>query len=216
MPFWDAVIKVGGSLYRSASLDQLLRRLATAARRHRLLVIPGGGPFADAVRAIWRKHHLSERCTHRMALLGMDQFGLLLCDLEPRAVAVQTLAEACRAARSGKLPVLLAARLSAASPELPASWEVTSDSVAAWVAARAGARRLILIKSVDVRRMVEEAGPRSAAAVTAKSLAASGVVDRAFPRFASPRVDAWVVDGRRPASVASALAARPRAAVRIY
>ena len=32
---------------------------------------------------------------------------------------------------------------------LPASWEVTSDSIAAWVAAQIGAERLVLVKGVD-------------------------------------------------------------------
>ena len=32
---------------------------------------------------------------------------------------------------------------------LPASWEVTSDSIAAWVADQVGAGRLVLVKEVD-------------------------------------------------------------------
>ncbi len=35
-----------------------------------------------------------------------------------------------------------------AEDALPHSWDVTSDSIAAWVAARVGARRLVLIKPV--------------------------------------------------------------------
>ena len=33
--------------------------------------------------------------------------------------------------------------------ELPASWAVTSDSIAAWVAGKVGAGRLVLVKQVD-------------------------------------------------------------------
>ena len=32
---------------------------------------------------------------------------------------------------------------------LPASWGVTSDSIAAWVAGEVGAGRLVLVKGVD-------------------------------------------------------------------
>jgi aspartokinase-like uncharacterized kinase len=206
-PAFDAVLKLGGSLADSPTLRLLLRALSRAARRKRLLVVPGGGPFADAVRKAWRDLRLSERAAHRMALLSMDQFGLLLCDLEPRAVPVRTLAQARAAARSGRLPVFLAARLAAAARDLPASWDVTSDSVAAWLAERAGGARLILLKSVRVRRT--DGSPRSNQPMPpvppARRLARAGIVDRAFPIFAS-RLPEWrVVDGRAPRSVLALL-----------
>jgi aspartokinase-like uncharacterized kinase len=62
-----------------------------------------------------------------MAILAMEQFGWLLSDL---IVGV---------------PVLLPAGLPL--DELPASWAVTSDSIAAWVAHRVGADRLVLVKA---------------------------------------------------------------------
>lgn len=206
-PAFDAVLKLGGSLSGSPTLRQLLRALAGVARRKRLLVVPGGGPFADAVRKAWRDLRLSERAAHRMALLGMDQFGLLLCDLEPRAVPVRTLPQARAVARSGKLPVLLAARLAAVARDLPASWDVTSDSVAAWVAARAGGVRLILLKSVSVPRTGGNARNNhpTPPAPTARRLARAGIVDRAFPVFTSRLPDCRVVDGRAPRSVVALL-----------
>lgn len=193
---WDAVVKVSGSLYTSPSLPALMRALAATARRRRLLVVPGGGPFADAVREAWRRHRLSEAGAHRMALLGMDQLGLLLCDLEPAASPVRTLEEGARAARSGRLPVLLAARLAAAARGLPARWSVTSDSVSAWVAARAGAPRLVLLKSVDA-----VAGSGRQRPLLPARLAASGVVDASFPDLLPPTIDCWVVNGRFPSRV---------------
>ena len=49
----EVVLKVGGSLSRGDSLPTLCRRLAKLGRWHRLLVVPGGGPFADTVRRLW-------------------------------------------------------------------------------------------------------------------------------------------------------------------
>lgn len=202
---WDSVVKVGGSLYASPRLGALLRVLAKSARRRPLLVVPGGGPFADTVREAWRRHRLSERAAHRMALLGMDQLGLLLCDLEASAVPVRTLREAREAARGGRLPVLLAARLAAAARGLPASWSVTSDSVAAWVARRARARRLVLIKSVRLW------APR----MPVWRLVETGVIDRAFPEAASPRIRCWIVNGRRLERVHRLLEGDPEAGIEV-
>src|SRR5919108_513963 len=95
-----------------------------------LIVVPGGGCFADAAREADRRFGLSATTAHRMAILGMEQFGWLLRDLIP----------------GGHETVLLPAALPL--DDLPASWDVTSDSIAAWVADRFGAGRLVLVKAI--------------------------------------------------------------------
>ena len=83
------VVKVGGGLAREAG-DDALRALCAAigerGRRHRLLVVPGGGGFADAVRDCDQRFGLSDEAAHRMAILAMEQFGWLLSELIPGAV----------------------------------------------------------------------------------------------------------------------------------
>jgi aspartokinase-like uncharacterized kinase len=122
------VVKVGGGIGDDA-LPGLCAALGELGRRHALLVVPGGARFADAVRDADRRFGLSAEAAHRMAILGMEQFGWLLSELIPGT------------------RVLLPAGLPL--DELPASWHVTSDSIAAWVADRVGAERLVLLKAVD-------------------------------------------------------------------
>jgi len=75
----DAVVKVGGSLLADATqLDAVLDVLAAASRERRLLVVPGGGPFADAVREVDRQVRLPDAAAHWMAVLAMDQYGHVL------------------------------------------------------------------------------------------------------------------------------------------
>jgi 5-(aminomethyl)-3-furanmethanol phosphate kinase len=144
------VVKVGGGLGRGAG-DDVLRALCTTlgelGARHPLLVVPGGAGFADAVREHDRRFGLRATTSHRMAILGMEQFGWLLGDLIPGAVPCVDLAQAGEVAGAGRTVVLLPAEL--ALDALPASWEVTSDSIAAWVAGQVGAGRLVLMKEVD-------------------------------------------------------------------
>ena len=78
-----------------------------------------------------------------MAILGMEQFGWLLSELIPGAERCADLARPAR----GRATVLLPAALPLDA--LPASWQVTSDSIAAWVADQVGAGRLVLVKEVD-------------------------------------------------------------------
>ena len=83
------VVKVGGGIAREAGEDALRAlcdAIGAAGRGHRLLVVPGGGEFADAVRESDRRYGLSDRAAHRMAILAMEQFAWLLSELIPGAV----------------------------------------------------------------------------------------------------------------------------------
>jgi aspartokinase-like uncharacterized kinase len=171
------VVKVGGGLARAAgdgALRTLCATLGELGRRHPLLVVPGGAWFADAVRDADRRFELSAATSHRMAILAMEQFGWLLGDLIPQAVLCTGLASAREVACAGRTPVLLPAALSLDA--LPASWAVTSDSIAAWVAGEAGARRLVLVKAAD----------------------AAGV-DEYLPKLLEgAHFETWVIGGRDP------------------
>ena len=63
-----------------------VRLSARPPRAHRIVVVPGGGPFADAVRDFDRSLGLSPHTAHWMALLAMDQYGHVLADRIPGAV----------------------------------------------------------------------------------------------------------------------------------
>jgi 5-(aminomethyl)-3-furanmethanol phosphate kinase len=132
------VVKIGGGVGADA-LPALCETVGDLARRHPLLVVPGGAGFADAVREADRRFGLRDGTAHRMAILGMEQFGWLLSDLIPGAVRTTELR-----AVPGRAAVLLPAALPLDG--LPESWAVTSDSIAAWVAGRMGAERLVLVK----------------------------------------------------------------------
>ena len=73
------VVKVGGSLaVHALELRLLCKKLSDTAREHPLVVVPGGGEFADVVRQLDIRFGLLGSVAHRMAILGMDQYGLLL------------------------------------------------------------------------------------------------------------------------------------------
>ena len=205
------VVKVGGGLAREAgdgALRALCRAIGEAGASHRLLVVPGGGGFADAVRDHDARFGLGAATTHRMAILAMDQFGWLLCDLIAGAVPCTDLASARAAAARGATPVLLPAALLAGDP-LPASWAVTSDSIAAWVAGEAEAVRVVLLKPVaGLYRDWPPAGePLARLSVDELAeLRAAGVDEHLPAALRAAGVEAWVVDGREPARLVELLA----------
>jgi aspartokinase-like uncharacterized kinase len=170
--FWDQamwIVKLGGSLHDALALRAWLRLIADAAGPARVLV-PGGGPFADAVRALQPRLGFDTLRAHRMAILAMQQYGLHLAALEPALALAETEVEL----RAGPAAIWLPWRLAGREAGIPASWDVTSDSLACWLAVRLGAEGLLLVKSAPV-----PPGPQAA-----ESLAAAGLLDPAFPAMA--------------------------------
>ena len=145
----DSVVKVGGALLGAPErLDAVLAVLARAARSQRLVVVPGGGAFADVVRQADRTFGLSDDAAHWMAVLAMDQCAQLLADRLERGGVVEDAAGIDAALDGGAVPELAPSRWLRAADPLPHSWEVTSDSIAAWVAGAVAAAQLTLIKPV--------------------------------------------------------------------
>jgi aspartokinase-like uncharacterized kinase len=195
------VLKIGGGLGDDA-LPSLCNTLGELGARHPLLVVPGGAGFADAVREADRRFGLRAAASHRMAILGMEQFGWLLSELIPGAERCTDLARVS----AGRTTVLLPAALPL--DPLPASWEVTSDSIAAWVADQAGAGRLVLVKEVD--GLYADWPPRGEplARLTVAELAArrTGGVDEYLPTMLEgAHFETWVIGGRDPARVVELL-----------
>jgi len=201
------VVKVGGGLAREAgdrALRALCARIAEAGARHPLLVVPGGAEFADTVRAYDRRVSLRPETAHWMAILAMDQFGWALADLIPGAARCVDLASV----RDGGVSVLLPAALLAERDPLPASWAVTSDSIAAWVAGAAGAERLVLVKPVaGLYRSWPPTG-EPIARLTLDELAAlqpAGVDEHLPAALRAAGVETWVISGREPERLAELL-----------
>ena len=152
------VVKVGGGLLSKAgALDLVTEALTAFSPRRRLVIVPGGGPFADAVRTMFRRIKIGEDAAHWMAVLGMDQYAHVLAARLPGAVLVEQQAEIAAARQAGRLPVLAPYRWVRAADPLPRTWEITSDSIAAWLAGMLGARRIVLIKPAggDPRKLVD-------------------------------------------------------------
>jgi aspartokinase-like uncharacterized kinase len=143
------VVKVGGSLsQKPQALRALCVKLGELAKKHALVVVPGGAEFADCVRDLDKRFSLSSVTAHRMAILGMDQYGLLLSDLMPNCQVADSLEEA-KNASVGRLVVFLPSRFMFEDNALENSWEVTSDSIAAHIASRLDAEKVLLITDVD-------------------------------------------------------------------
>jgi 5-(aminomethyl)-3-furanmethanol phosphate kinase len=164
------IVKLGGSHATGPHLKAWLG--AIAAQAGSIAIVPGGGPFADAVRTAQPSVGYDDRTAHVMALMAMAQFGLALESLNPALTLAASRSAILRALKGGKIPIWSPETMTRAAA-LPETWDLTSDSLAAWLAGALGAGRLLLIKH----------GYFATETVDAQGLAARGVVDPLFPRY---------------------------------
>jgi 5-(aminomethyl)-3-furanmethanol phosphate kinase len=183
------IVKLGGSLAYTPHTAAWLEALA--AWGGPLILVPGGGPFADCVQTAQGAMGFNDMAAHRMALMAMGQFGIALAAYSEAFTLAASRDELDSALSAGTIPVWLPERMVLGASDVPACWEVTSDSLAAWLAWTYGARRLLLIKASDL-----------AAPGSARDLAADNIVDPFFPRFvAQCDAEVWLAG---PASLAGA------------
>jgi aspartokinase-like uncharacterized kinase len=189
------VVKLGGSVVRSAELQAWLDAIAEAPRP--IVVVPGGGALADEVRSCQSRLGFGDRSAHRMALLAMDQLAWAVAGLR-QGFAVGATEQDLRAAlEGGSVAVWAPYALIAERTDLEESWRLTSDSLALWLASRIGAERCYLIKSIA----------RQGSGASAGQLARDGVVDAAFPDMLTETgVPAFLLGRGDPQAFAAALA----------
>lgn len=166
------VLKLGGSLMHDPLLPDWLA-LCAEAGRGRLVLVPGGGAFADAARAAQAHWQVDDVSAHNMAVLGMAQFAHLLHGIEPRLQLAACTTAIGDALRAGRTALWLPTELQRRRADELTSWDVSADSLAAWLALQLGAQGLALLKSCALPPAQEWS-----------ALAADGIVDRRFPDYA--------------------------------
>jgi len=135
------IVKLGGSLYNSPELQHWLNVLADHSQQQSIIIVPGGGPFADQVRDAQSIHQFDDHTAHHMALIAMKQFGLLLAALEPRCQLFTN-----NMADIPPLSIWLTDDSLLLENSLQHSWDISSDSLALWLANKVASQQLILIK----------------------------------------------------------------------
>lgn len=190
------VFKLGGSLLDLPDLPSLCSRLLALRPESAAVFVVGGGTTADQVRTWDRVYNLGSERAHSLALAAMRFNAEFLLRIIPGAAWVR-----CRddlklltAGSSGvaDADALLETRAAGGRlPRLPYDWSVTSDSIAAWIAAALRAEELVLLKSVDLEVVT-----------TPRAAAEAGLVDPHFEQVVAhvPCVG-WINARRSPLTI---------------
>ncbi len=165
------IIKLGGSLSRSDTLVDCLNAVENNYQGRAVVIVPGGGAFADQVRLAQQHWQFDDTTAHHMALLAMQQMALLFKGLKPDFVIADSVV-AIQGQLNKKIVIWSPDIIELDNAGISASWDITSDSLAAWLADTLSATELILIKSAAID-----------ACQNLQQLAEQHIVDNAFCDF---------------------------------
>ncbi len=189
------VIKVGGSLFADPQLPRKFSAWLGEQESACNLVLTGGGRLADEIRELDKRFTLPPETSHMLAIRAMQTLAETLREALASAGGtstwltgeskIQQLAESNNRLTDAPQaivfvdPIALMQWDARSDAPLPASWDVTSDTIAARVANTAKAGELVLLKSAPPP--TTELSP----------LATSGYIDPCF----QDEVSAWVSCG---------------------
>lgn len=143
------VIKLGGSLDAGGELLECLDKVERDFQGLPTVLVPGGGLFADQVRSAQRRWHFGDGIAHQMALLAMQQMAFMYQGLKKGFGIAHNLADIGKMI-PGQIAIWSPNIGELAKTPIPTNWDITSDSLAAWLAHYLGADELILVKSCQV------------------------------------------------------------------
>jgi len=180
------VIKLGGSLLGAPELAKWLESIVKFGDGQ-VVIVPGGGLFADSVREAQRMSKVSDAVAHSMALLAMDQYGLMLAGMNPALSTARSELEIAERGWQHRGIVWLPSQMVLADDSISKSWEVTSDSLSAWLANKLDATQLLLVKAKPL------IGHQVQTPKQLQSLVDDGLIDQQFSHYiAGKNYRTWI------------------------
>jgi 5-(aminomethyl)-3-furanmethanol phosphate kinase len=166
------VVKLGGSLSQSDTLIQCLNNIEKNYQDKTVVIVPGGGAFADQVRMAQRRWQFDDKTAHKMAILAMQQMALLIKGLKSDFSIAHSVTDIRQQLQQKKIVIWSPDIVELDNAAIQASWDITSDSLAAWLAKVLSASELILVKSAIID-----------ASLSLQQLAKQNIIDKGFCDF---------------------------------
>ena len=166
------VVKLGGSLSQSDALVKCLDSVEQNYQGRAVVIVPGGGGFADQVRLAQQRWQFNDKTAHYMAILAMQQMALLFNGIKGNFTIASSLLDIQKQLNKQKIVIWSPDIVELDKAAIQASWDITSDSLAAWLAGVLSAKELILVKSAIIN-----------SSFSLQQLAKQNIVDNGFCDF---------------------------------
>ncbi len=166
------IIKLGGSLAQAQTLLKCLNKIEINYSHQKVIIVPGGGAFADQVRMAQSHWQFDDSTAHKMAILAMQQMALLIQGLKSDWVLAESTISLSEGLKTNNVLIWSPCIKELATNQIAESWDITSDSLAAWLANKLSAQHLILVKSAAIDQNL-----------SLQELSEAGITDNGFCQF---------------------------------
>ena len=151
MKYKEAVFKIGGKILENSnnikSTFSQLTQLFEKEILQKIMVIPGGGSLANFVRSLDDALHIGDDLAHWIAIYSMNYNGIILNGKYPNLETIEELKTFQNAKQM--FCIFLPYSFLRGDDTLPHNWDVTSDSIALYVANKLKLSQCFLIKNID-------------------------------------------------------------------
>ena len=196
------VVKIGGSLFPDYA-DKLCECLTQSEEK--IVLVNGGGLLANALRDINRNFNYSDDVNHWNAIRCMDIIGNCIADKNDFIEVIYDLDEIENVHKNNKIPLILTYDLLKKEDPLEHSWDVTSDSIACWIAYKINAKLLILTNVDGIYRgNISSNNKKLIKSISAEKLLffKETCVDKCLPKLLIKyHLDCFIINGKYPARV---------------
>ena len=196
------VVKIGGSLFPDYAID-----LAKKLKNTNSVIILGGGEFANLIRKYDDEINFSEETNHWTAIDCMDIIAKLVNDKVDSTKLAYTVEEVNEISDEGFTPIFIVSKFLRDEDPFECSWDVTSDSIAAYVAHLLNANLLIVTNVNGIyTQEPKESGSTFISKIDAKTLLTfpETSIDVMLPSLLLKfGTNCYVVNGKYPERVLS-------------
>ena len=196
------VVKIGGSLFPEYT-EVLCESFSKCDEK--IVLVNGGGSLANNIRDFNSISSFSDDVNHWTAIKCMDIIGNFIADKNNVIETVTSLDEIDDIHKKNKIPLILCYELLKKEDPLEHSWDVTSDSIACWIAHKINAKLLILTNVDGIYRGNISSNNK----ILIKSISAEKLlffketcIDKCLPKLLIKyHLDCFIINGRYPARV---------------
>lgn len=164
------IVKLGGSLLETGQMFECLKHIVKS--NIPTVVVCGGGEFANQVRQAQKKWHFDDIAAHEMALLAMKQTAIMCQNLQSEFVIASSICESEEEEPENRFVIWSPDINELNAANIKPSWDMTSDSLAAWLTIKIDSYHLVLVKSCNIN---------FGTAIT--ELTEQGIIDKEFSKF---------------------------------
>jgi len=151
MLYHSLIVKIGGKILENKeNLESTIAQFKHICENNivqKIIIIPGGGTYANFVRKIDEKISIGDELSHWMAIFAMNCNGIELSQKYNDIKFFDNLGELKKS--NERIAVFLPYDFINQRDELPHIWDVTSDSITVYIAHHLGLKDCFLIKDID-------------------------------------------------------------------